>query len=70
LLSLTGGLLGLGAAFAATRTLIAFVSRGSVNVTMSPTPDQAVLLFTLGVSLLTALLFGLAPAIAAAGHPT
>jgi predicted permease len=66
LLSLTGGLLGLGIAFAATRALIAFVSQGSADVTMNPTPDAAVLLFTLGVSLLTALLFGLAPAVAAA----
>lgn len=66
LLSLTGGLLGLGVAFAATRALIAFVSKGSADVTMSPTPDAAVLLFTLGVSLVTALLFGLAPAIGAA----
>ncbi len=66
LLSLAGGLLGLGVAFAATRALIAFVSQGSADVAMDPTPDAAVQLFTLGVSLLTALLFGLAPAIAAA----
>jgi predicted permease len=63
LLSLTGGLLGLAVAFAATRALIAFVSRGNAYIDMSPTPDTAVLLFTLGVSVLTGLLFGLAPAI-------
>jgi len=65
LLSLTGGLLGLAIAFVATRALIAFVSQGSAYIAMSPTPDASVLLFTLGVSLLTGLLFGLAPAILA-----
>lgn len=63
LLSLAGGVLGLAVAFAATRALIAFVSQGNAYIAMSPTPDAAVLLFTLGVSLLTGLLFGLAPAI-------
>ena len=66
LLSLAGGLLGLGVAFASTRALIAFVSRGVFSTAMSPTPDAVVLLFTLGVCMLTALLFGLAPALAAA----
>lgn len=66
LLSLAGGVLGLAIAFAATRALITFVSQGSAYIAMSPTPDATVLLFTLGVSLLTGLLFGLAPAIAAA----
>jgi predicted permease len=65
LLSLAGGLLGLAIAFAATRALIAFVSQGNAYIAMSPTPDAPVLLFTLGVSLLTGLLFGLAPAIIA-----
>lgn len=65
LLSVTGGLLGLGVAFAATRVLIAFVSQGNAYIAMNPAPDASVLLFTLGVSLLTAMLFGLAPAIAA-----
>jgi predicted permease len=66
LLSIVGGLMGLGAAFVATRALIAFVSRGDAYVAMSPAPDQAVLLFTLAISLVTGLLFGLAPAITAA----
>ncbi len=65
ILSLTGGSLGLGVAFAATRALIAFVSQGNGYIAMSPTPDASVLLFTLGVSLLTGLLFGIAPAIIA-----
>ena len=66
LLSFTGGLLGLGIAFAATRVLIAFVSQGGAYTAMSPAPDGTVLLFTLGICLLTALLFGLTPALTAA----
>jgi predicted permease len=66
LLSLAGGLLGLGIAFAATRALIAFVSRDAAYVAMSPTPNLTVLLLTLGISLFTAVLFGLAPAVVAA----
>ncbi len=66
LLSLAGGVLGLGIAFAATRVLIAFVSQGNAYIAMDPRPDTTVMLFTLGLSLLTGLLFGLAPALAAA----
>ena len=66
LLSLAGGLLGLGIAFAATHALIAFVSQGGAHVAMNSVPDLTVLLFTLGVSLGTAVLFGLGPAFAAA----
>jgi predicted permease len=66
LLSFTGGLLGLGIAFAATRVLIGFVSQGTAYTAMSPVPDLTVLLFTLGVCLLTAVLFGLTPALTAA----
>jgi len=66
LLSLIGGAAGLVLAFAATRTLITFFSNGLPYTTLSPAPDLYVLLFTLGVSLSTALLFGLAPALTAA----
>ena len=66
LLSFTGGLLGLGVAFVATRALIAFVVEGVSYTTLSPMPDSSVLLFTVAVSLGTGLLFGVAPAFAAA----
>jgi predicted permease len=66
LLSLTGAVLGLGVAFAATRVLIGFVSRGKDYIAMDPRPDMTVLLFTLGLSLFSGLLFGLAPAVATA----
>jgi predicted permease len=66
LLAMVGGLAGLGIAFVATRALIAFVSQGNAYVDLSPRPDLAVLLFTVGVSLLTGIMFGLAPSIQAA----
>ena len=66
LLSIGGGLLGLAIAFAATRALIAFVSQGSAWIAISPLPNPTVLAFTLGVSVLTGILFGFAPAMAAA----
>ncbi len=68
LLSLTGGLLGLGAAFAATRVLIAFVSRGNAYIAMNPTPDPDRLLFTLGLSLLTGSSSDLRPAVACGAY--
>lgn len=63
LLSTMGGFLGLGFAFAGTRALIAFVTQGKVNLTMASAPNMPVLIFTFGVTLVTALLFGLAPAL-------
>jgi predicted permease len=63
LLSLSGGLLGLGLAFTATRALIAFVAQGATYVPLDPSPDSAILWFTLGVSIFAGLLFGLAPAL-------
>ena len=66
LLSAAGGVLGLGVAFAATRSLIAFVSHGDSYIAMNPAPDAKILLFTLAVTLMTGLLFGLAPAVSAA----
>jgi predicted permease len=66
MISLMGGALGLMLAFAATRALIAMVAEDAAYTSLSPIPDISVLLFALGASLLTGLLFGLAPALAAA----
>jgi len=63
LLSLSGGAFGLALAFAGTRTLIAFVAQGAANTPLDARPDSAILLFTLAVSVLAGLLFGLAPAL-------
>jgi predicted permease len=66
LLSLAGGLFGLGVAFAATRALIAFLTMGSTFSPLTSTPDLSVMLFTLAVSLCTGFIFGLGPALATA----
>jgi predicted permease len=65
-LSLTGGAAGLAIAFAATRALIAFVAQGRTSSDLTATPDSTVLWFTIATSLLTGLIFGLAPAIVTA----
>ncbi|MGB6193989.1 MAG: ADOP family duplicated permease, partial [Terracidiphilus sp.] len=61
-LALTGGVVGLALAFYATRVLIGFLDGGSAHTPMAATPDPRVLLFTLGVCVLTSLVFGIAPA--------
>jgi predicted permease len=63
LLSVAGGVCGLLLAFFATRALIQFVASGAAYTPLDPMPDISVLGFTLGVSVLTGLLFGLAPAL-------
>ncbi|MBZ5726084.1 MAG: ABC transporter permease [Acidobacteriia bacterium] len=65
LLSAMGGAAGLGLAVSMDRALIAFLPPSTTPFTLSSTPDGAVLGFTLAVSLLTGLLFGLAPALQA-----
>jgi predicted permease len=66
IISLLGGAFGLMLAFSATRTLISMVAADATYTALSATPDVPVLLFALGASLLTGLLFGLAPALTAA----
>ena len=65
LLATLGGAAGLLLAFWATRVLVAFISRGPDQISLSVTPDLGVLGFTAGVSVLTGLLFGLSPALRA-----
>jgi predicted permease len=65
LLALIGGLLGVGVAYAGTRLILslAFRSGDATNfVPIHATPSWPVLLFTLGVSVLTGVAFGIAPA--------
>jgi len=63
LLSAAGGVCGLLLAWVATRALIGFVAAGAAYTSLDPKPDVSVLAFTLGVSVFTGLLFGLAPAL-------
>lgn len=64
LLSLCGGLAGLVFAYIGVRVLIAFLPRGGWNeVTLEVSPDARLLAFLFGLSFLTGILFGLAPAL-------
>ncbi len=62
LLAMFGGALGLLFARFAGQLLVRMVSTGDTIVALDTHPDARVLLFTLAVSLLTGILFGLAPA--------
>lgn len=62
-LALMGGGLGLALAFWSTRVIIDFIDQGAAHTALSATPDLRVLLFTFGTCILTAVLFGIAPAI-------
>ena len=64
-LSVVGGVLGIGVAYGATRLILhlAFEIGGPNNyVPIQATPSWPVLLFTLGISVLTGVVFGIAPA--------
>ncbi len=63
LLSLAGGGLGLWAASGGGHLLLAMVSRGADPVLLQLGLNTPVLLFTLGVSVLTGMVFGIVPAI-------
>ena len=65
LLAVIGGVLGIGVAYAGTRLILylAFQIGGPNNyVPIDATPSWPVLLFTLGISVLTGVIFGIAPA--------
>ena len=65
ILAVIGGALGIAVAYAGTRLILylAFQIGGPNNyVPISPAPSWPVLLFTLGMSVLTGMIFGIAPA--------
>jgi predicted permease len=62
-LSMSGGMLGLLLAYWGTQALIAFVSQGASFTPIQASPDTRILAFSIGVSLLTGLLFGIGPAL-------
>jgi len=62
LLAVLGGVAGLAVAFAGTRTILLMAFRGSHFVPISATPSIPVLVFAFLLSLLTGVLFGVAPA--------
>jgi predicted permease len=64
-LSGAGGAAGIGLALALTRALLALVPSEGNPLLIRPEPDLRILLFTLGLTFLTGLIFGLAPALRA-----
>ena len=63
LLAGTGGVLGLVLATAGARILVAMVSGDSQNIALRLAPDWRILAFTIAVSLVSGMLFGLVPAL-------
>jgi predicted permease len=64
-LSAAGGVAGVGLAYAMARGLLALVPVEGNPLLVRPEPDQRILLFTLGLTFLTGLVFGLLPALRA-----
>jgi macrolide transport system ATP-binding/permease protein len=70
LLAVLGGLAGLAVAYAGTRMLLSLAFPGAQAMPVNASPSPAVLAFAFGLSLLTGVLFGVAPAwIAAHAEP-
>jgi predicted permease len=65
-LGLIGGAVGLALAFRGTRLIAAFLADGDSSVSFDIAPDGRVLLFNIGISLGSAVLAGLVPALRAA----
>ena len=64
-LSIAGGIAGIGVAILCGQGVMAMMPAGDGVNAISILPDTRVLLFALGISLLTAMLFGLGPALSA-----
>jgi predicted permease len=62
-LALAGGAVGLALAVWMDRALLNFLPAGDSPLTISTAPDWRILAFNLGISLLTGIVFGLAPAL-------
>ncbi|MDE3136803.1 MAG: ABC transporter permease, partial [Acidobacteriota bacterium] len=67
LMAALGGALGVLFANWGTRALLGLYATGQNQVVLQVTPDRTILLFTLVISVLTGILFGLAPALRASG---
>ena len=65
LLSFIGGVAGMALAVVMTRGLIAFIPSENNPILITPTPDLRILAFTLVLTLLTGIIFGLLPALRA-----
>jgi putative ABC transport system permease protein len=63
LLAGMGGVIGVALSVLGTRLLVHFISRGQNVVVLDLSPDTAVLLFAVALSVSTAIVFGLAPAL-------
>ena len=64
-LSFIGGALGVALSVVFTRTLIGFVPSEGRSLVLSPTPDWRILTFALAMTIVTAVIFGLVPALRA-----
>src|SRR3954471_8185253 len=64
-LSFAGGIVGLALAFVLTRTLLLLVPAGGQPLLISARPDGRILAFTVGITFLTGIVFGLLPALRA-----
>jgi putative ABC transport system permease protein len=64
-LSFAGGLVGLGLAVVLTRSLLALMPSGESPLLISAAPDPRILGFTLALTFLTGIVFGLVPALRA-----
>ncbi len=63
ILSAIGGILGLVIALASDRLLLAWLPPDAASLQVAALPDMRILLFTIAVSALTGVIFGLAPAL-------